>query len=122
MEWNHRSEIINFLKTAGPSLSEVRLLTSYAGTLSALEATPHLKKVLLQIYNGHVGIQLRETSREIMARRTDIVIFLKYHPLTSSFAVAAKNLWMDVCTGRTDHWNPTEEEVDSKIIAESGAG
>jgi hypothetical protein len=119
MEWTHTSggsKIINFFKTAAPNLSELRLSTSYVGTQSALEATLHLKKVLLETYTQFGG-----AFQGIMARRTGILILLKYRPPTSPTVVAAKNHWMDVCAGCADHWNPTEEEVETNIIADSDA-
>jgi hypothetical protein len=99
-------------------------------TLSTLNARLPIQKFILQPHASSVHNVFYQAWRpgylrnlRKNGRTDDALVLLKTRPnQTPQFrADAARERWSEVCAGRTNYWEPTEEELDSEVLAAIGA-
>ena len=138
LEWfplpSCEATFLSILHATAPILSTIRLSVSFSSgtmtTFSTLKARLPIQKIILQphassVHNVFYQAWRPEYLRNLRknGRTDDALVLLKTRPgQTPQFrADAARERWSEVCAGRTNYWEPTEEELDSGVLASISA-
>jgi hypothetical protein len=97
--------------------------------LSTLKTKFKIKKLIIQPHDAIIyDYQNWQTrySQDIQKNGRsddDGLVLLKPTPRkTHRFrAIDARERWSEACAGRTNYWEPTEEELDSQVLAATSA-
>jgi len=138
LEWfpssNYDVYFVPLLNVTAPSISIIRLSTSFSSettaAFSALKTKLQIQKILFQphasweynmVYQAWRAGYLRNLRTN--TQKDDGLVLLKVRTAQTPHhrASAAKARWLEACAGRTDYWEPTEEELDSEVLAASSA-
>jgi hypothetical protein len=122
----YRSLLIPMLCAAAPALSAVRLSLSFdsetMAALSALKTKLKIKKIIIEPHDASLHTYqiwkagyLRDIRNN--GRSDDGLVLLKPRlRKTQHFrATDARERWSEACAGRTNYWEPNEEDIDYQV-------